>query len=178
MRDSILILLLTSALSLGAQASYLSAQTSGTTAGASASGQVNGSGNVTGQVKGAGSASGQTGGVASASSGVTVGATLNEKSDASAVVGTLNSPDVYASIDFSTLVVKHVRIVKLSKLNGYTTASFKLDATTKNNMASLDEKLAANAALSAALKREGYRASDVVAISGSESGDITVFVAK
>jgi hypothetical protein len=69
-------------------------------------------------------------------------------------------------------------IVKVSKLKGYSAAALKLNATGKKNMVSLDAKVAANAALSAALKKAGYTASDVLAVSSDMSGNVTVFVAK
>jgi len=215
MRNSIIALLLTTALSLVAQSNYGSAQTAGTgtTAGGAAtgtgtttgtgtatgsgtttgSGSTSGSGTATGSgsatgtgtatgsggVTGSGSATGQANGTVNttAQAGNThTHVDLTENSQYGDVIATLSDPEIYVSMDFPKVVVKHVKVIRLSKLNG--AVAFKIGESERKNMVSLDEKLAANAALAAAIEKEGYHASDVVAVSGNESGDLLVFVDK
>jgi hypothetical protein len=128
-----------------------------------------------------------TTGVQTDTSGVSAGGnvstgingSLSDKSTLSDVMATLTaSQDASASIDISKINVKHIKFIRVSKLSGYTSASFKLDDTEKSNMTKLDASVAANAELTAALKRHGYRPSDVVAISSDAKGDVKVFIAK
>jgi hypothetical protein len=115
---------------------------------------------------------------ATTSTGATVNGTFSSKSSFSDVMGSLSSAKTSASIDFTAIHPKHVRFVLVSKLSGYTAAGLKISKANLANKTALDAKVAANASLTASLKKAGYLPSDVVAVSTDAKGDLTVFVAK
>jgi len=115
---------------------------------------------------------------ASANTAATVNGTFSDKSSFTDVMGSLSTPNTSASIDFANIHPKHVKFVHVSKLNGYTAAGLKISRANMKNMAALDAKVAADASLTASLKRAGYLPSSVVAVSTSANGDLTVFVTR
>lgn len=119
-----------------------------------------------------------TNAAASTNTGGTINGTFTDKSNFTDVMGSLSTPNTSASIDFSTIHPKHVKFVLISKLNGYTAAGLKISKANAKNMADLDAKVAADASLTASLKKSGYLPSNVVAVSTDAKGDLTVFVAK
>ena len=133
----------------------------GATTNATTSGQVNSNGVSTG---------------ASASAGV--GSTLTTKSTFSDVMATLSTPDAGSSVDLSKIKRKNIRLIRLSKLKGYSPTAMKLNDSDKQNMASLDATVGTNATLNAVLKKSGYRASDVAAVSTDAKGHVLVFIAR
>ena len=122
--------------------------------------------------------SASTNAAASTNTGATINGTFSDKSNFTDVMGSLSTPNTSASIDFTTIHPKHVKFVLVSKLNGYTAAGLKVSKANAKNMADLDAKVAADASLTASLKKSGYLPSNVVAVSTDAKGDLTVFVAK
>jgi hypothetical protein len=92
-------------------------------------------------------------------------------------MGSLSNAKV-ASVDFTVLHPKHVRFVLVSKLSGYTAAGLKISKANLKNMVALDARIAADARLTASLKKAGYLPSNVVAVSTDTKGDLTLFIAK
>ena len=115
---------------------------------------------------------------ASTSTDVTVNGTFSDKSSFGDVIGSLSTPNTSASIDFATIHPKHVKFVLVSKLSGYSAAGLKVSKANAKNMAALDANVAADASLTASLKKAGYLPSDVVAVSTDAKGDLTLFLAK
>jgi hypothetical protein len=115
---------------------------------------------------------------ASTNTAATVNGSFSSKSSFGDVMGSLSTPKTSASIDLTTIHPRHVKFVLVSKLNGYTAAGLKISRANMKNMAALDAKVAADASLTASLKKAGYLPSHVVAVSTSANGDMTVFVAK
>lgn len=115
---------------------------------------------------------------ANTSAGVGINGSLSSTSSFSDVVGTLSTPTTSASIDLTTIHPKHVRLVLVSKLKGYSAAGLKLAKASLTNRTALDAKVAADISLTAALKKNGYLPSDVVAVSTNAQGDLVVFLAK
>jgi hypothetical protein len=115
---------------------------------------------------------------ASTNSAATFNGSFSDRSSFTDVMGSLSTPDTSASIDFTTIHPKHVKFVLVSKLSGYTAAGLKISRANMKNMVALDAKVAADASLTASLKKAGYLPSNVVAVSTNAKGDLTVFVAK
>ena len=118
-----------------------------------------------------------TGGSSSTSTGTTINGTFSDKSSFADVMGSLSNAKV-ASVDFTVLHPKHVRFVLVSKLSGYTAAGLKISKANLKNMVALDARIAADARLTASLKKAGYLPSNVVAVSTDTKGDLTLFIAK
>ena len=114
-------------------------------------------------------------GAVSASGGFN--SSLSDKSNFADVMGSLSTSDA-ATLDLSNVHIKRIKFVHVSKLNGYTAAGLKADTSNVQKMAALDAKVASNAKLTAALKKSGYRPSDVVAISSDAQGSVVAFIAK
>lgn len=114
---------------------------------------------------------------ATANSATTINGTLSAGSNFSDVMGTLSAPATSAAVDLTTIHPKHIKFVLVSKLNGYSATGLKVPKANLENMTALDAKVAADAALSAALKRSGYAPSNVVAVSTDAKGDLIVFIA-
>lgn len=108
----------------------------------------------------------------------TINGSLSDKSNFTDVMGTLSSPNTSASLDFTTIHAKHIKFVLVSKLSGYSTSGLKVSQANMKNKTALDAKIAADATLTAALKKHGYSSSEVVAVATDAKGDLTVFVAK
>jgi len=115
---------------------------------------------------------------ASTTGGATINGSFSDESSFSDVMGSLSVANTSASIDFSTIHPRHVKFVRVSKLSGYTTAGLKISKANMANKTALDAKVAADASLTASLKKAGYVPSDVVAVSTGAKGELTVFVAK
>ena len=125
-----------------------------------------------------GAVSGTTSKVAgSASANTGLNANLSDQSNFADVMGSLTTSDA-ASVDLSTVDWKRAKIVRISKLKGYTASGLKTNAAGMQQMAALDAKVAADANLSAALKKAGYQPSEVVAVSSNAQGNAVVFIAK
>lgn len=93
--------------------------------------------------------------------------------------------DVMASLSTSgktdlskVTATSKVTIVKVSTLKGYSASAMKLSAPAMKSMGALDTSVAANVALTAALKKGGYLPTDVAAVAVDAKGGVTVFVAK
>ena len=114
----------------------------------------------------------------STNTGATINGSLSNKSNFSDVVGTLSDPNTSASIDFTTIQTKHIKFVLVSKLSGYSAAGLKVSTADMTNRTALDANVAADATLSAALKKKGYSSTEVVAVATDAKGDLTVFIAK
>lgn len=112
----------------------------------------------------------------------TAGASLSDKSSFADVMGTLSTTSTNAmgtTSDFGSVKSNsNISIVLVSKLKGYSAGGLKLSKANAATMAKLDTKVAANATLTAKLKKAGYLPSDVVAVSVDAKGDVTIFVAK
>jgi hypothetical protein len=112
------------------------------------------------------------------STAATINGSLSEKSNFSEVMATLSSPNTSASVDFTTIHAKHIKFVLVGKLSGYLTSGLKISQANMKNKTALDAKVAADATLTAALKKHGYTSSEVVAVATDAKSDLTVFVAK
>ena len=98
------------------------------------------------------------------STAATINGSLSEKSNFSEVMATLSSPNTSASVDFTTIHAKHIKFVLVGKLSGYSTSGLKISQANMKNKTALDAKVAADATLTAALKKHGYTSSEVVAV--------------
>jgi len=108
----------------------------------------------------------------------TINGSLSDKSNFSDVMGTLSSPSTSASVDLTTIQAKHIKFVLVSKLSGYSAGGLKISSASMKNKTALDTKIAADATLTAALKKHGYSSSNVVAVAMDAKGDLIVFIGK
>ena len=119
---------------------------------------------------------------AATSAAATTASSLSDKSTFADVIGSLSATSTTAmstTTDFSAIHAgSNISIVLVSKLKGYSVNGLKLSKADMSTMTKLDAKVAANAALTAKLKKAGYLPSDVVAVSVDSKGSVTVFVAK
>ena len=117
----------------------------------------------------------------------------NSNSNSKANAGTtasLSEGSSYADVTASLAATGHsdlelksvsatsdIRIVKVSSLKGFKAgANANMSADVTARMKDLDAQVAANASISAKLKAAGYSPNDVVAVSTTASGVVTVFV--
>lgn len=117
-----------------------------------------------------------------AAASMAAGTSLTSKSTFADVMDSLSTTSTNATgaaTDFGAInATSSVTIVKVSKLKGYSAGGMKLSKTSMASMTKLDAKVAANASLTAKLKKAGYLPSDVAAVSVDAKGNATVFVAK
>jgi len=101
---------------------------------------------------------------------------LTDKSSFADVMASLSTP---AKADWSKVTASSkITIVKVSTLKGYSAAAMKLTPAGMKSMGALDTSVAANATLTAALKKGGYLPTDVAAVAVDAKGGVTIFVAK
>jgi hypothetical protein len=133
--------------------------------------------NVTaGAAAGASTAAGANaaGNAATASTSLTAGSSYSDLiSSMSGTTGT--------TVDFSTVTpTSTVKIIKISSLKGYKSGGASLKTAMKSNtgLKGLDANVAGNAGLTAKLKAQGLKPTDVVAVSSDASGGLILFVNK
>ncbi len=117
-----------------------------------------------------------------AAASTAAGASLSDKSTFTDVMGSLSTNSTNsmgATTDYGSIKTSsHVSFVQVSKLKGYSANGLKLSKANAASMTKLDANVAANAALTAKLKKAGYLPSDVAAVSTDAKGNVTVFVTK
>ena len=119
---------------------------------------------------------------AAAATSTAAGTGLTSKSSFADLVSSLSvtsTTSAAAGSDIASIDAKsNVTVVLASKLTGYTSGGLKLSPAQTASQVKLDASVAANAALTAKVKKSGYLPSDVVAVSVDAKGNVYIFVAK